>query len=168
MDYTWQLKLNSESKTLSDAAWVMLFQDGEMLFYAKESEEGGPEALPAFDDNTRGYLDLQMMDMNADPSEQYELIAQRGALAYHRIIPIPFESDTVVTSGIQTEVEPMEVHKYTVVIWLEGDDPDCTDDMIGGHAGMDFNFKLIEEEEQDGATSEDKGKFTWDDLKFWE
>jgi hypothetical protein len=39
----------------------------------------------------------------------------------------------------------MEVHKYTVVIWLEGDDPDCTNDCIGGHLGVDMQFQLVEE-----------------------
>ena len=34
--------------------------------------------------------------------------------------------------------------KYTVVFWLEGDDPDCTNDLIGAHIGMQMDFELID------------------------
>ena len=36
------------------------------------------------------------------------------------------------------------MHKFTVVLWLEGDDPHCTDDLIGGHLGMEFNLELVD------------------------
>ena len=59
------------------------------------------------------------------------------------MIPVKFLSDTVVAEGRQMQVAPGDVHKYTIVIWLEGDDPDCTDDLIGGHLGMEFQFSMI-------------------------
>ncbi len=143
--YRWQIGLNSESQSLSDACWVMVFEDGEMAFYAEMGADGAPEALPAVDDNTRGYLKAPLMEFAKDPDRQYEVIAEKGALTYYRLTPIPFESDKVVASGIQTEVKPMDVHRYTVVIWLEGDDPECTNDKIGGHVGMQMDLTLIEE-----------------------
>lgn len=145
VDYRWELRLNSESKSLSDATWVMLFRDGEMVFYAEPTIYDQPEALPAFDDNTRGYINpTVLMELSSRPEEQFQLITQRGDLSYYRLVPEPFLSDALVTEGIQEMVEPMEVHKYTVVIWLEGDDPDCTNDLIGGHVGMEFNIELTE------------------------
>lgn len=33
--------------------------------------------------------------------------------------------------------------KYTIVIWVEGDDPDCIDELIGGEIKM--NMRLTEE-----------------------
>ena len=143
--YTWQISLNSESQSLSDACWVMVFEDGEMAFYAEMGADGQAEALPAVDDNTRGYIKAPLMEFAKDPERQYQVIAEKGALTYYRLTPIPFESDTVVASGIQTEVKPMDVHRYTVVIWLEGDDPECTNDKIGGHVGMQMDMALIEE-----------------------
>jgi hypothetical protein len=69
---------------------------------------------------------------------------------------------------MQEHVAPGDIHKYTVVIWLEGDDPDCTDDLIGGHAGMDLRLHLVGEEDGSGG---DGDGFSWDDiwngLKFW-
>ena len=40
----------------------------------------------------------------------------------------------------------MDVHKYTVVLWLEGDDPDCTDDILGGEFKVDMVMNVVAEE----------------------
>lgn len=144
VDYEWALNINSESKNLSTAVWAMVFEDDQMWFFAEEREDGFPEALPHFDVNDRGYPSAPMAEFAAAPDEQYELIAERGARKYYRLIPFPFESMSVVTSGIQRSVAPMDTHKYTVILWLEGDDPDCTDELIGGHLGMAMQFSLVE------------------------
>lgn len=39
---------------------------------------------------------------------------------------------------------PRAKNKYTVVIWLEGNDPDCIDDIIGGTIKFRLDFKIIE------------------------
>lgn len=165
--YDWQMKLNSESRNLSSACWVMIFEDGEMTFYAAPNgETGKAEALPAFDDNTRGYIDFPLRQFAKNPETQYETVAVRDAFTYSRVIPEMFVSDTVVAEGCQLEVAPGDVHKYTVVIWLEGDDPDCTNDLIGGHVGMEFGFELIQEEKPEEKPSR-WDKF-WQNLRFWE
>ena len=146
--YEYQLEINSESYDLSRAAWVMLFEDGVMTFYAQAKENGEPEALPPTNDNTRGYRRVTFRDVAKYPTQQFQRIASESSVEYYRLIPIPFESDLVVKSGTQTDVLPNEMHKYTVVIWLEGDDPDCTNDMIGGHIGLEMNFRLLEEDRE--------------------
>lgn len=138
----WQLRLNSESKNLSDAAWVMLFLDGKMTFFAKKDQEGNPQMLPAKDDNTRGYPNPPLYDFSSDPEGQYEVVGQSGALTYWRVKPKAFLSDLLVEEGKIETFKPKEVHKFTVVIWLEGDDPQCTDALIGGHLGMDFYMEM--------------------------
>ena len=55
-------------------------------------------------------------------------------------------------------VAPMQAHKYTVVLWLEGDDADVTDAMIGGHLGAEMNFRLESEAE--------RSKSAW--TRFWD
>ena len=144
VDYEWHVSLNSESKNLSDTAWVMIFEDGEMAFYAEMGADGQPEALPAVDDSTRGYLKAPLKEFAKYPDKQYEVITEKEPLTYYRLHPIPFESDTVVASGYQSDVVPMDVHRYTVVIWLEGDDPECTNDKIGGHVGMQMDIALVD------------------------
>ena len=36
---------------------------------------------------------------------------------------------------------PTDKHHYTIVIWIEGDDPECTDDIIGGELKSHIEFK---------------------------
>ena len=149
VDYEWEILINSESYDLSKATWVMLFEDDKMSFFAEAEEDGSIEALPAFGDNSRGYLKMPFVDYAKYPSEQYERIDVPSTIPYYRVIPISFRDDVTVASGRQAEVAPTEVHKYTVVLWLEGDDPDCTNELIGGHLGLEMNFKLIKVHEDD-------------------
>lgn len=151
--YEYQVLINSVSMDLSKAAWVMLFEDGKMTFYAKATEDGQPEALPPMDDNTRGYRRITYRDVAKYPDTQYQLVNSEAVTPYYRLVPIPFESEGVVMTGTQINVAPGEMHKYTVVIWLEGDDPDCTNELIGGHFGLEMNFRLLEDEETKGRKS---------------
>ena len=145
VDYTWELRLNSESNELSRAAWFMIFEDGEMQFYAEAGEDGAPQALPAYDDESGyAYSRAPLRTKALDPQGQYELLAESELVSYWRVIPKPFASEDVVAAGQQTGVAPGDVHKYTIVIWLEGDDPDCTNDLIGGHLGLDMYMSMVE------------------------
>lgn len=166
--YNWQMNLNSESQNLSSACWVMIFEDSRMLFYAKPNGETGEvEALPAFDDNSRGYVGKPLVQFSQSPDTQYQTIKEGQNFTYERVIPVPFVTDEIVAQGKQEKVAPMDVHKYTVVIWLEGDDPDCTNDLIGGHVGMNFYFELITEEDI-AETQKSDWEIFWDNLQFWE
>lgn len=57
---------------------------------------------------------------------------------------VAFLSNTVVMSDVTETFEPGEVDKYTVVIWLEGEDPECIDNIRGGVVKMSMNFKVLE------------------------
>lgn len=43
-----------------------------------------------------------------------------------------------------SDFEPGATNKYTVVIWLEGNDPDCVDEIIGGVIKMQMDFRIVE------------------------
>ena len=144
-NYDWEIAVNSESKDLSKAVWVMVFEEDEMTVYAESAADGTPQALPALEDNSRGYREMEIFQKVADPT-QYQRIAQNGDRFYYRVIPKNFLSSDTVTTGKKEGMMPGDIHKYTVVIWLEGDDPDCTDELIGGHLGLNFNARLSEED----------------------
>lgn len=55
-----------------------------------------------------------------------------------------FLSATMVMKETVTDFEPQSRDKYTVVIWLEGNDPDCVDDIIGGQIKFGMDFKITE------------------------
>ena len=55
-----------------------------------------------------------------------------------------FLASTVVMRTQKEGFEPKDRDKYTVVIWLEGNDPDCLDNIIGGTIKFNMNFHIIE------------------------
>lgn len=57
---------------------------------------------------------------------------------------VAFLSKTKVLENVTESFEPGAVDKYTVVIWLEGNDPECIDDIRGGVVKMSMNFKVVE------------------------
>lgn len=52
------------------------------------------------------------------------------------------KGDTIILEQ-RKDFFPENVDKYTIVIWLEGDDPDCTDPLKGG--AMKMHMKITEE-----------------------
>ena len=153
VDYTWSLSVASETQSLSSGVWAMLFEDGVLRIYARaNSKSGEAEALPPLSDNSSGYLSLPVREL-APQRDQFSPVRTVGDVIYYRVIPDSFLSDREIAAGRMNGVAPMQVHKYTVVLWLEGDDADVTDAMIGGHLGAEMNFRLESEAEQAGKAS---------------
>lgn len=59
---------------------------------------------------------------------------------------IAFTSDDLIVREHVENLKPGERIKYTVVIWIEGSDPECTDNILGGEIKiqMNFNSEFIE------------------------
>ena len=59
-----------------------------------------------------------------------------------------FYSETLPILRQRTNFKPGDIDKYTIVIWLEGDDPDCLNALIGGEIKMhmDITEEHIEQE----------------------
>ena len=55
-----------------------------------------------------------------------------------------FLSSSVVMRTSGEKFKAKDKDKYTVVIWLEGNDPDCVDDIIGGTLKLSMSFKIVE------------------------
>lgn len=36
----------------------------------------------------------------------------------------------------RNDIKPGEIDRYSIVVWLEGNDPECIDDIIGGEMKM--------------------------------
>ena len=56
---------------------------------------------------------------------------------------VPFHNEDSVMLEVSEDFEVGDVDKYTVVIWVEGDDPECKNDLIGGEIKM--HMTLTEE-----------------------
>lgn len=73
----------------------------------------------------------------------YAKLGRNGAVERDTVA---FEDDTHVALDHVENFRPGDVIKYTIVIWLEGNDPDCTDNLLGGEIKlhMEFNSEFKE------------------------
>ena len=49
---------------------------------------------------------------------------------------ISFLSNHLIMQQDRDNIKPGEIDRYTVIVWLEGKDPECIDDIIGGEMKM--------------------------------
>ncbi len=148
MDYRYELVIDEVSKGVDEAAWIMLFVNGEARIFAKGREDKTPERMynytgyPFLDkvgkekqvnmlsDSYKGYITDKDL-------EQYKYLESDGL---YELATIPFESDKRVVTGDREELEPGEIDKFTIVLWLEGNDPECVDAIKGGVLGLGMKF----------------------------
>lgn len=57
------------------------------------------------------------------------------------------DEDGTIILEQRKDMKSGDLDKITVVIWIEGDDPECVNAIIGGHAR--FHMKMIEEHTED-------------------
>jgi len=76
---------------------------------------------------------------NGEPT----LYAKMGKNGQPEKDTIPFFSNEYVMMEKRESIKPGEIDKFTVVIWVEGDDPDCLDNLIGGE--MKMHMEITEE-----------------------
>ena len=53
---------------------------------------------------------------------------------------IAFKDNLTVMEKQRTGFNSGDIDRFTVVIWIEGDDPDCVDDLIGGMMKMHMDI----------------------------
>lgn len=196
---------------VSDAIWVMVIQDGEVIVSAKAdvNREGEliPQMIPtqevlesqriAFRDRSVDYINLGLSRIDSDLDvddlhdlegefgsraddlreeieayfdvegiqdltrlmfrtenwrERYKIVGDYDNYNFYQVSAEEFVSEEMVVERTREGVRPWidgvneEQHKYTVVIWLEGDDPQCTNALMDGFIGMNFQIKSEHEE----------------------
>ncbi len=62
---------------------------------------------------------------------EYETYAKIAHNGNPEKLTTPFESKELVALKHVENFKPGDIHKYTIVIWLEGTDPECTDNILG-------------------------------------
>lgn len=99
------------------------------------------EILNEFNDIIKGIRILLIIDgertlyqLEDEKFTFYEDLELRNA--------VNFESNEIVVQNIIQEFKPNEVIKITYVMWLEGEDPDTTDRVLGGKIKLQLNFSI--------------------------
>ena len=57
-----------------------------------------------------------------------------------------FKDDNLVVRQKVSNFKPKQIHKYTLVMWVEGNDPECTNNILGGELKAHFDFKSYHKE----------------------
>lgn len=153
----YSLRFTNVRNGLDSALWFLLFvsdvdpegnlTDTQLSFYAKANEKGESEVIPggskvAVESETYPFIGYYR-SMLADP-EQFVPTTSGNGLDGYKFAAKPFLSDTVICSGQKADLLPGYSQKYTLVAWIEGEDPDCTDQLIDGSAGLAMNFSLFQ------------------------
>ena len=50
------------------------------------------------------------------------------------------DEDGTIILQKRENIEPYELDKFTIVIWIEGDDPECTNSLLGGEVKMHMDI----------------------------
>ena len=135
-NYAYTVNILSETLDTAKACWMMFFEDGKQVIYAKAQDDGKPESL-------YGYPDAPFKECAYDPEAQYYTSGSAVGIR-----TTPFLDDYTVLQGYVEDFKPGDVKKYSVVVWLEGDDPDCNNSIMGGHIGFNVQFDRIGEDEE--------------------
>lgn len=69
---------------------------------------------------------------------------------------VPFESDELIVREHIIDFIPGKISKYTIVLWIEGSDPECTDNILGGEFKVHMDFKSENTEEGEGINGKEK------------
>ena len=86
-------------------------------------------------------------------SVTYAKISSRGTAEPDTV---PFESDELIVREHIINFEPGKLSKYTIVLWIEGSDPECTDNILGGEFKVHMDFKSENTEEGEGLDEKKK------------
>lgn len=111
-------------------------------FYLKNS--GGAEAdiLSELDIKTALGGAEDAIRVRVYKNGQQTTYAKMGADGEPEFNTVPFNAERQVFSVVEEDVQPDEIIKYTFVVWVEGDDPECLDNIKGGSVKMSLTFSV--------------------------
>lgn len=150
-DYEYTISIKNKDKGVDKATWLMVYHNDEQIIYAAPSKAGHEECqysrwkFPFVDDAKD-----QEYQLSTITNENPGYITQK-TIDYHQISDlngiyqlrtVPFESEQIVCKKLRKDIKKNEVDKFTVVIWLEGEDPECVNDIIGGYVEFGMRFSL--------------------------
>lgn len=73
-------------------------------------------------------------------ANNYTTYAKLSNQGVPEVDTVPFLNDDLVVEEKVDNFKPGDVNKYTIVMWIEGTDIDCTDNILGGEFKAHINF----------------------------
>ncbi len=127
-NYWYNVSMRDVIRNADEALRIMIIVNGEKTVYAKASPlDGSPECA---------------------------YYGNRSQPCQEKTTPFRTDEDGTIILQKRANMQPGEFDRITVVIWIEGDDPECLDPLIGGRARLDM--KIIEEHTEESIKDLDK------------
>ena len=151
-DYEYSLNIRGSEKGADKAMWIMVFRNGENVVYAMNGKNGEPETqLSMYDFPFQESSQLKNEQYSKVPFEEVEDKIDKTRIPVfntpsevNKLTTVPFKNETVICKELVEGIEDKTQDNFTVVIWYEGEDPECTDDIIGGWVELYMNFNLVQ------------------------
>ncbi|MBQ9248597.1 MAG: hypothetical protein IJ171_08450 [Ruminococcus sp.] len=151
LTYQSQLQSVKAAKDADEACRVMIYKNGEPEVFAKENR-----GLTSADGSPEPYEKIYKKEIpeNYTPPtpEEIEAAAQQPQskeLVNHtdeEIVIQPFVDSKTVFNTSYEGLEPGQTDKYTIVMWIEGEDPECLDVIRDGYVKLMWFFNIADEE----------------------
>ena len=151
LNYQSMIQSVKAAKDADEACRVMIYKNGEPEVFAKEnrgltSSDGSPEP---FEKIFKKEIPANYTPPTAEEIEAAAKEPQNKELVNHtdeEIVIQPFvDSKTVFNSEVEG-LEPGQSDKYTIVMWIEGEDPECLDVIRDGYVKLMWFFNIADEE----------------------
>lgn len=151
LNYQSMLQSVKAAKDADEACRVMIFKNGEPEVFAKEnrgltSSDGTPEP---FEKIFKKEIPANYTPPTAEEIEAAAKEPQNKELVNHtdeEIVIQPFVDSKTVFSTEVEGLEPGQSDKYTIVMWIEGEDPECLDVIRDGYVKLMWFFNIADEE----------------------
>lgn len=151
LTYQSQLQSVKAAKDADEACRVMIYKNGEPEVFAKENR-----GLTSSDGSPEPYEKIYKKEIPANYTpptpEEIEAAAQQPQnkeLVNHtdeEIVIQPFVDSKTVFNTEEEGLEPGATNKYTIVMWIEGEDPECLDVIRDGYVKLMWFFNIADEE----------------------
>lgn len=142
ISYLTEITIESETKRLGDAVRVLVKKgDADISYYARAKEDGTPEKLVPYKFNPADANDLEMI-YDAETAQYV-----KGTRKTSEIDATPFYDDnpngrSIIMSRIHENFAPKAIQAFTVVVWLEGEDGECVDEVLGGKMRLEMKLAV--------------------------
>lgn len=152
-DYSYSITIRNKGKGADKATWLMLYHNGKQVMYAAPNKDGHEECqysrwkFPFVEDALNPEYELSTISdeepgfITQDVINYHEFTSLDGI---YQLKTVPFQSDTLVCENVREDMAADEVDKFTVVIWLEGEDPECVNDILGGYVEFFMKFSIVD------------------------
>ncbi len=121
-NYWYNVYMDDVVKNADEALRIMIYVNDEAKIYAKGNSINGAAEPVYYVNNRNRDKKLELLD---------------------KTIKFRDDKDGTIILEQRKGIKAGELDKITVVVWIEGDDPECTNALIGGHVRI--KMKLIEE-----------------------